>query len=879
MGEIYRAVDTRLERSVAVKVLPSDLATDPAQVRRFVREAQAASALNHPNIVTIFEIYECALPERNTTAHCIAMELIEGETLRAWLRHRKPDLKKVVEIFAQVAQGLAKAHEAGIVHRDLKPDNVMMTKEGYPKILDFGVAKLLSPSPREGTSDAGETHGPLTATGAVIGTAGYMSPEQVEGQEVDPRSDVFSFGSMLFEAVAGRPPFAGRSAIDTLHRIVHTEAPHLRDLHPGAPAELERIVEKCLAKDPEDRYQSTKDLAVDLRHLWRQYETGMLPEKTDRPRPDPGAQVASRAPRARRRLGLLVGAAAVAAAAALIAVLVVSPRRGDRADGPAATPADPTALQIERLTYSGKASWPALSPDGKVVVHAVETAGRTSLWVRQVATSSSLQIVPPAQATILGITIAPDGNYAYFVERRGQDVVRRLFRVPILGGAPRKLLDDVDSPVTFSPAGQEMAFVRCSIVRSDCALMIARADGAGERRVATRPFSSQLSSPAWSPDGAHLALFARIPDQARQGIEVFAVDGGTSKRLGTQTWHSSRGLAWLPDGRGLIGSAMDRSNRQSQLWYISYPEGRARRVTNDPNNYLEVSLSRDGSALVTMQVDRVSNLWVVPEGDQARARQLTTGAGRYHSLAYTPDGRIVYSAIKDGAWDLWLMAVDGAEPTRLTSEAGANLEPAVSPDGQSLVFVSDRSGSFAIWRAGIDGTDPRQITPGSRDVLPVFTPDGRFVVYTSFRDEKQSLWKVPAGGGTAVPLTTSFTAYADVSPDGRRLVTSFWEGRLDAPLKIAVLPIEGGPPEQTTVLPATALPIVRWTPDAKGFSYVDSREGTSNIWVQPLAGPPRKVTEFASDEIFQHRWAPGGRQIALVRGLKTSDVMIVRGFR
>jgi Tol biopolymer transport system component len=852
MGEVYKAYDTNLQRFVALKILPGELARDEAQVRRFLQEARAASALNHPNIVTIYEMEVHRLDRPGGAAHCIAMELVDGLTLREWLHQAKPSLEQLEDVFTQIAQGLAKAHEAGIVHRDLKPENVMVTADGYAKILDFGLAKLNAAPFDFGGKTVSPDEARLTRTGMVVGTVGYMAPEQVRGQAVDTRCDIFAFGSMLFEALTGIRAFGGESAVDILHAVLHGEPPPVSTLCPLAPAELDRIVARCLAKDPAGRYPTTRELALELRALHHRREE---PARRSQPR-------------GRRRL-FIGGIITLAAAGAVIGAALTIP------GGEPARPASPREpLRIERLTYSGRASMAAVSPDGKVVVHAVTTGGRSSLWVRQVVTSSSLQIVPPAEATFLGVAVSPDGNYVYYVLQRGLEVGKRLYRVPILGGTPRRLVAGIDSPVAFSPKGKRIAYVHCASSPKQCALIVAGADGSAPRPLAAR-FGGRPSLPAWSPDGKRIAFVTPVEGPALRLTEVPA-EGGKPRALSPQTFTEVAGLAWLPGGRSLILAASERANRPSQLWSISFPSGATSRITNDPNSYSGVSLTEDGRSLISTQVSEVNNLWTLPIGERGPARRLTRDAGRIHTLATGRDGRIVYSALESGAWDLW--ALDGnAAPRRLTSDAGGNFEPALSPDARTVAFISDRGGSSAVWRMELDGSGARRLTSGPRDHSPAFTADGRWVIYTATPGERPVLWKVPVQGGTPLPLTTSPTAGPALSPDGKRIAAGYWDEQPDSPWKIAILPIAGGPPERAFELPPTARATVEWTPDGQGLSYVDDRGGASSIWVQPLTGPPRKVSELDSDIVFQHRWSSKG-DLVVIRGMRASDIVILRGF-
>src|SRR5882724_1059476 len=441
MGEVYKAHDTSLDRNVALKILPPDLVQDPDRVRRFVQEAKSASALSHPHIITIYEIGEIKVdpgqvmeskdsgaksseysaPTVSSDIHFIAMELVDGETLHAKIYREKVELKKLLEYLIQVSDGLAKAHSSGIVHRDLKPDNIMVTHDEYAKILDFGLAKLVEQQkPESAADDITEADTAImqrTQAGVVMGTVGYMSPEQVQGKTVDFRSDIFSFGCVLYECATRHKPFEGESMIDTLHKIVYTPPPPPTEFNPDVPDELQRIIRKCLAKDPDERYQSMKDVAVDLRQLKREYDSGAVIT---------GAHAAV-AHSTGAHAGLPTGYMSAPAVAPLekpktnrwlpiavafgIIVVVVGGVFVYKTF--LAKPSHPTyqSITFSRLTNSGKITGISISPDGKYVVYAMSDGGLQSAWVRQVATSTNVPIIPGTQANFGGFTFTADGNY------------------------------------------------------------------------------------------------------------------------------------------------------------------------------------------------------------------------------------------------------------------------------------------------------------------------------------------------------------------------------------------------------------------------------------------------------------------------------------
>ncbi len=920
MGVVYKVHDTVLDRAVALKILPPELVEDHDRVRRFVQEAKSASALNHPHIVTIYEIgqaiieasdesvsEESSQPSNGNPAaskrsprevHYIAMEFINGDTLRAKITRDNADLKRLLEILIQVADGLAKAHAFGIVHRDLKPENIMITEDGYAKVLDFGLAKLIEVEKPARSGDLLEAETMMmsrTLPGVVMGTVGYMSPEQVQGKAIDQRSDIFSFGCILYEAATGRKPFDGDSLIDSLHKIVYAQAPPIRDINPGIPAELQRIIRKCLSKNPDERYQSIKDITIDLREMLKEYDSlppvsaiysqAALLDHTlaagSQPSPASGASgaVASNAVQLSRRRWLApvafgLGAILVAAIAFILFKLIAN----KSSDATLALPFQ--TMRVTRLTSNGKSSDAAISPDGKYVVHVFREAGKQSIWVRQVATSSNVEIVPAAEVEYRGTAFSPDGNFIYFMQFDRGRLIGVLYQVPVLGGNPKKIIEDVDSPISFSPDGARFVFMRNMLNPRESRLIIANADGTGERVLATRTPPHFYASPAWSPDGKVIACSAG--DGTQMNVVEVRVEDGAEKTITSEKWLAVGKIGWLADGKELAIVAVDQMSRLRQIWLLSYPRGESRRITNDLNDYTEMSLTADSKTLAVVQSDARMSLWVAPRNDSHHARQITSGAGKYNQISWTPEGKIVYGAAAGNSGEIWVIDADGSNQKQLTSNAGMNIHPAVSPDGRYIIFSSNREGAsnfFNIWRMNSNGSNPKQLTTGSKEFGCSVTPDGKWIVYSSLEGGlgRQTLWKVPIDGGDPVQLSSKNTALPAVSPDGKQVACIYWEGQLDSPFGIGVIPIEGGPLTKFFKLPEGP---ARWNADGSGLTYINNQGGVSNIWMQPLAGgPPKQLTDFKSDMIFHFDWSRDGKQLALSRGIFTSDVILLNNVK
>lgn len=911
MGEVYLATDTTLDRVVALKILPPEIASDQQRMQRFVQEAKTASSLNHPNILTIFEIGQ------TDGSHFIATEFIDGITLRQHMAGRRVKLSEALDIAAQIAAALTAAHAVGIIHRDVKPENIMLRQDGYAKLLDFGLAK---PTERQVSLVDTEAQTQMlvnTSPGMVMGTVSYMSPEQARGFALDARTDIWSLGCVLYEMVAGRVPFAGETTSDVIVAVLDREPPLLPGGPHETPLELQRILRKALRKDKEERYQTIKDLLVDLRALKQEVdfeaklETSVAPEsrslgafstisaqnslETERDRaahtshvPAARATLSSGQPAARTKPNETFKQWTVLALVAIVAagitglVYMYLHQRGKRTQ----STLQPT--KVTRLTTTGKTAVAAISPDGKIVAYIANEAGQRSLWVRQVATTRNLQIVPPSEVNYSGVTLSPDGNYVYYVIGPPNKAVRELYQVSVLGGTPKKILTDIDSPVTFSPDGKQIAFRRGVPEKAEWSLIVAGADGTGERTLATRKSPEFYELAAWSPDGKSIAVSAGN-NAAGKEMTVIAVnvEDGTESPLTSEKWLGVGQIAWLADGSGLVMNAVDKDSRISQLWQLSYPEGTAKRLTNDLNNYVGISLASQTGDLITIRYDQSSNIWITPTAtqpqtralrngiaiDTSQARQITSGASKYFGGSWTPDGQIVFASDVSGRHDLWVMDQDGANQKQLTADAGDNFQPVVSPDGSSVVFVSDRKDvRHNLWRMDIDGNNTRQLTSGHYDRNPTFSPDGKWIIYASMGVSQPNLWRVSTDGGEAVKLTDKFAIAPQVSPDGKLIACYYWDETPDSQLGIALIPFEGGQPVKRLNLPSA---VVRWTPDGNALTYVDSRSGVSNVWSQPVdGGKPVQLTDFKSDLIFAFEWSRDGRQLAVARGIVTSDVVL-----
>jgi Tol biopolymer transport system component len=494
--------------------------------------------------------------------------------------------------------------------------------------------------------------------------------------------------------------------------------------------------------------------------------------------------------------------------------------------------------------------------------------------MRQVSTSSDVQINPPANVRYLGLTFSPNGDYLYY-NAWDKKTPFSLFQMPVLGGASRRLVVDIDSVVTFSPDGKQLAFVRGLPPQNLVSLCVANVDGTAERKLASRkiPSSPSLGEAAWSPDGKVIAWPSGDASGSFMTMVEVSLTDGSEKPISSQRWASIGRLTWLRDGSGLVFTARERLASPSQIWYLSYPGGEVHRITNDLNDYLGVSLTKDSTALVTVETEQVSNIWIAPNDNAHRARQITnTKFDGAEGISWTPDGKIIYASRASGNLDLWIFNANGTGQKQLTADAGNNSRPSVSFDGRYVVFVSDRTGTNHIWRADIDGGNARQLTKSNGESNAQCSPVDPWVVYQPWSD-KSGLWKVSIDGDEDVALINKSSAGIAISPDGKWIASAYFE---PTTIKTAIYPIEGG--EAHKILDIFSFN-VRWTPDGRALAYVDQNY-PANISSQTVDGrAAKRLTDFTSDRIFRFAWSHDGKQLALARGTLTNDVVLIRNFR
>jgi eukaryotic-like serine/threonine-protein kinase len=860
MGEVYSATQSSLGRQVAIKVLASASALDPERLRRFEQEARAASALNHPNIISIYDI-----GRENSTAY-IAMELVDGKTLRSLLEAGPIPIKKTLQIATQIADGLAKAHAAGIVHRDLKPENVMVSRDGFVKILDFGLAKLLpslngSDSSSETMAMAMTAAAPGTHPGMVMGTAGYMSPEQARGGNVDYRSDIFSFGSMLYEMVAGKQPFKGASTAQTLTAIIEDDPQSVAEANPKTPTPLRWIIERCLAKDPDDRYTSTRDLARDLQSI-----RDHLSEATT------SAQIAQAAPSAQRPKWLtpaLIALAGLILGGALVFWL--------RPSAPA------TSATLRYLTFSGNDFGPSISPDGRTVAFVSGRDGNFRVWLKQLESGSETVLTPGPDDD--SPRFSPDGAWILFTHNRAA------YRVPSLGGEPRRILDNVDH-AGWSPDGREIAFLRYETDGPKIAsnLGIASVQD-GTSRIVHRFENQTLRAPAWSPDGSTIALVQQragsVGTPAREVILVSA-DGQTVRELkcplpggelSAAAWaNGSQSLIYdLPESAADSGGALTTTvGSAGHVLMQDVQTGKIRTLFGVQAPVSRIEIAGSGRLIFDSLTQRNSlKEFSSAPGAPSEGHWLTRGNSIDRQPYYSPDGEsVIFSSSRSGDVDLWEVSTKMNSVRRLTDHPASDWDPFVTADGKHLLWSSNRSGHFEIWTAERDGSSPRQVTQDDYDAEnPVATVDG-WVVYASGNPAHPGLYKIHFDGTNQTLIVAGGIAWPDVSPDAKYALYHIVSSALRA--KIRVVRLADGAPAQFEGSGQRA----RFSGDGKSIVYISERgQEIVRQSFPSAAGAPVKTLVPASPDLFIETFhiTPDGRKVVVSYTQPSRSLVVADG--
>jgi Tol biopolymer transport system component/predicted Ser/Thr protein kinase len=845
MGEVYRGLDTKLNRPVAIKFL-SDLLANPAARRRFQREAQTASSLNHPHILTVYDAGE--LDDRQY----LVTEYVDGGTFQHWVQTEARTWRHVVELLTGVADALAAAHAAGILHRDLKPANVLVAKSGYAKLADFGLATTLEPAGDEAITLATQR----TQAGLVVGTIAYMSPEQAAGKPLDARSDIFSFGVMLYEALTGRRPFSGTTDLELLQTIIH-RPPEPLPAH--LPAGLRAIVEKALENDPSDRYQSMRELVVDLRRLARQKTT------------DTSETVVPAASRSARRLRPL----AMAGAALLLGVGVAAAWwwRGR----PAPVPENPLANAVfARFTnFEGTERSGAISPDGRFVAFRADREGPFDVWVSQVGTGRFINLTHGADDEFSidtpSVGFSGDGSEIWLSGGAG----RRLRLLPLMGGAPRPFLADQTVTAAWSPDLMRIVY---HIQNDGDSMFVADRTGANARQIFRQTPGRHNHFPVWSPDGRWIYFASGTPVVREMDLWRIAPEGGSPERL---TWHNGpTGFPTPLDARSMLYVATDRDGSGPWLWALDVERKLSRRVSVGVEKYLTVAASADGRRIVATVANPGASLWSAPilrdrpaEESDVKLFPLQTAdasAPRYGATS------LFYLSSLSAGDGLWRFNDGQAVEIWKDSDGSLMAPPAVAPDGRRIAIVLRRDGKLRLHALSADGTGLQSIAE-SVDVRggASWAPDGQWIVTGGIDARGAGLFKIPSGGGEPERLVAGEAFNPVWSPDGNLIVYAGANVSLFQPL-LAIRP-DGTRVELPAIRVRRDGERARFMPDGKSLIYMQGELRSQDFWLLDLATKNTRLLARLTrrDPMRTFDITPDGQRIVFDRLRENADIVLI----
>jgi Tol biopolymer transport system component len=828
MGEVYAAEDARLGRKVALKILPRAFAADPDRISRFLTEARAASALNHPNIVTVFDL------GNEAGLYYIATEFIEGRTLRSMMQPGPLAWQTAVDIATQAAEALEAAHRSGIIHRDIKPENIMVRPDGYVRVLDFGLAKLLAPA--GGAPDS-------TVAGMVMGTPAYMSPEQARARPLGPRSDLFSLGVVLYEMLSGRAPFRRSTTVETLAALLERE-PDPVELRAGAPGELGRILSRLLEKDPEKRFADAAALVAALRG------------------------VAAPAPRTSRRMVLAAGAGA--AAAGIGGGWWLLRPTGLRLD----------SMQVRRISPPQGLIRALITPDGRDLVM-ITTEDRdmvvSAAPLGNPAASRRVATFPAGYC--LGASFRPQSKELWIaVESREKDIGGDLYRIVLPQGAPQQVFHDIASEALFRPAGDRIAFARAT--RDVRSLYVANPDGSGAKMIGMGPEFSSYVGFDWTSDGRSLLYIEGGLERGKRIWKLMRapVEGGQARAI----YSDPMPLTEIAALRGdlLVLTAGVLGTRRYQLHY-SYRGGPFKPFTNDSYMYSRVSADAEGKRLVAPAANYRHSLWTVDlPGENGGPPGLPRRVPVEHMTGGQPswasDGRLVYSADSGTSSDIFIANPDGSSPQKLTSGARLNDHAVVTPDLKTVFFMSNRDGRYRIWRMGIDGSNAAPLTAGPNDGGPLLSYDGAWVYYATQMDSRWAAFRIPAQGGTPEHVLEDAFNPPHVSPYGQMLAYHMRDP-VDRRRKLILRRTDSATVLQT--LDGT-LAAAGFTPDSRELVYLSYGFNLTEIrYCRVSGGAPKTLVSLPFGSVERAALSRDGRRVVFTTAESETDLFVFDNFR